>query len=349
MIEFLVIAFITGVKAIFSASDTAFVYLNKAEINQLSKKDKKAQKIKYLMEESSKFFGVVEMGTNFAELVASSYASVTILNSLSFEFEMLNIPSNISIFIASFIITIILAYILLIFGGILPKRIARSKPKDTAFKLVNIVWIMTKINYPFEKIVNKSMVILSKILKLPNDKQEKLTDKQIRMIITEGREEGVIASIEKKILLNTLKLNDITVKKIMTPREKVNFINADDKFVEVLNNLEIYHYTRIPFYQGDIDNIIGILNIKDIVLEYAKNRKINRDVKYYLRKPKFIAPEEKIFDAFKKMQKENQMIAIVRDRDSKILGVVTLEDIIEKVVGKISDEYDIEAPKKEGE
>lgn len=340
MTEFLVIALITAIKAIFSAADTAFTYLNKAEINQLSKKDKKAEKIKDLMENSNKFFGVIEVGTNMAELVASAYASITIVNTLTLRFEQMKIPYNGAIFLATLIITVVLAYILLIFGGILPKRIARNKPKDVAFALIDVVWILAKLNHPFERIIAFSTKYLCKWFKIPTSKQEKLTEKQLKMIITEGREEGVIASIQKKILFNTLKLEDITVKKTMKPKDKVDFIDINQSFEEVLENIATFRYTRIPVYEGNINNIIGVLNIKDLVMEYAKNKTIVKDIRPILRIPKFVMPDEKIFDAFKKLQKEKKVLAIVKNIDNEVVGLISLEDILEKIVGKISDEYD---------
>ena len=338
--QIIIILLITAVKAIFSAADTAFTYLNKAEINQLSKKNEKARKIKELMENSNKFFGVIEVGTNMAELIASAYASMTIVNSLAFLIAKLPIPYNVALFVASLIMTIILAYILLVFGGVLPKKYARNNPRKVAFMLIDIIWIMAKLNHPFERIIYESNKFFSKIFKLAEGTQEKLTEKQIKMIITEGREEGVIASIEKKILFNALKINDITVKKIMIPIKKVDLIDANKKFEEILDIISTYKYTRIPVYKDEVDNVIGVLNVKDIALEYARNKKVEKNINHLIRKVKFVSPEEKIFDAFKRLQKENQMLAIVRDHDNHVMGIISLEDILEKVVGKIFDEYD---------
>lgn len=337
--QIFIIAIITAIKAVFSAADSAFTYLNKAEINQLSKKNKKAKKVKILMEDSRRFFGVIEVGTNLAELIASSYASVTILNFITVDFIKIGLEYEVAIFVSAIILTLVLAYILLIFGGVLPKMYARSHPRKVAFTLVNIVWIMTYINHPFEKFVNWSVKLFAKILGITDQRQEKLTETQIKMIITEGREEGVIASIEKRILFNALKLDNIPVSRTMIPTEKVNFIDINQSFEEVLKNIDTYRFTRMPVYEDNIENIIGILNIKDIVLEYAKNKEINGELRHFLRKVKFISPHEKILNAFKEMQKENQMIAVVKNKNDKVVGIISMEDILEKIVGKISDEY----------
>ena len=168
-----------------------------------------------------------------------------------------------------------------------------------------------------------------------------MTEKQLKMIIKEAKEEGVVANIEKTLLLNAIKADDITVGKIMIPIEKIDAINVKDNFERVLNNIRKYHFTRIPVYQKNINNIIGILNTKDILIEYAKSKSINKDLQQFLRPVKFIHKEEKIFKAFKKMQKENQVIAVIVDAENIPLGIISIEDILEKLVGKIFDEDDI--------
>lgn len=338
--QILIIAFITVIKSIFTAADTAITYLNKAEINQLAKKNKKAKKIKMLMDESNKFFGVIEVGTNLAELVASSYASITILNTFTFAIQKTGIEYNYAMFIAAFIITIILSYILLLFGGVIPKRYARNNPRKTAFALVDIIWVLTFINKPFDKIINASLNFFSKIFKLSQWQQEKLTDKQIKMIISEGKDEGVINGVEKRILINALKLDDIPVKRIIIPNEKVDYINIKSDFKEILKNIEKYKFTRMPVYENEKSNIIGFLNIKDLIMEYARDKTINEDIRPILRPVKYISSETNILNAFKELQKEKRMLAMVKNKKNEILGVVTLEDILEKIVGKISDEYD---------
>lgn len=338
--QIIIIFIIVGIKGIFSAADTSFTYMNRAEITQLSKKDKKAKKIKILMEDTNKFFGIIEVGINMAELISSAYASMTIVNNLSFLIEKLPVQKEIALFLSSFIITILLAYILLVFGGVIPKKIARNNPKKVAYRLANILWLVAKLNYPFEKVIDISDRFFSRLLHLPEKQQEKMTEKQLKMIITEAKEEGVVANIEKRILFNALKADDIQVKKVMIPEEKVDFININSNFEEVLDNIETYQYTRMPVYEGQRSNVIGIFNIKDIAIQYAKTKTVNQSIHPFLRKVKFVHENEKIFDALKKMQKEHNVMAVVVNDTNQAIGVISVEDIVEKLVGKIFDEYD---------
>ncbi len=340
VIQFLIIFLITGIKGIFSAADTAFTYLNRAEITQLSKKDKKAKKIKILMDDTNKFFGIIEVGINMSELIASAYTSETIVNQFAFVLEKLPLPRNLSLFIAIAFMTVFLAYILLVFGGVIPKKIARNNPKKTAYQLADVLWVVAKLNYPFERLIDVSNRFFSKLFGLKEEKEEKMTEKQLKMIIREAREEGVLANIEKRIMFNALKANDLTVNRIMIPIEKADFINITDDLEKILANVKRYKYTRMPVYENNPQNVIGIFNIKDLIFEYDKNQIETKSLTSLLRKAIYVEKQEKIFSIFQTLQKEKQVMAIVVEGQKQAIGVVTIEDIVEELVGKIFDEYD---------
>ena len=184
----IILLIIVGIKAIFSASDTAFTFLNKAEIKQLSKKDEKAEKIKILMEDSNKFFGIIEVVINMCELLAGVVISLTLVEFLIKIFTKILIPTNIAALISVIISTVIISYIMLVFGGVLPKRIARNKPKKVAYSFINILWGVAKLNYPFERLIDFSTDSFSKLFKIKEEPEEKLTEKQIKMIIKEAKD-----------------------------------------------------------------------------------------------------------------------------------------------------------------
>lgn len=329
------------IKSIFSAAETAFVYINRAEIKQLSKTDKKAEKIRILMEDSNKFFGVIEVGIITCELFASAIVSITYMEYFMAYLERNNFSAEASAVISVIVITIILAYIMLLFGSLIPKRIARNHPKKTAYGLISILWIVTKLNYPFERLIDGSTNIFSKILKIKEEFEEKMTEKQLKMIISEAKDEGVLQSVEKKIFMNTLKANDKSVYKIMLPLEDVHMIDINSDFSKMLEVIKKDKFTRIPVYEGTKENIIGIFYIKDIVIQYTETGIQDKEqIKDLLRKPNYIYKEEKLFSAFKKIQEDSSMLGIVTDEKSKPIGIVTVEDILEKLVGKIIDEDD---------
>lgn len=337
----IIVFIIVFIKAIFSATDTAFTYLNKAEIKQLSKKDKKAQKIRVLMDDFNKFFGIIEVGINMCELLASAVVSITILESLIDVFESNGLSIQTSSIMSVAIVTVILSYVMLVFGGVLPKRIARNNPKKIAFKLIPVLWIVAKLNYPFERIIYFSNKLLSKIFNIPQEPQEKITEKQLKMIIKEAKEEGLVGTKEKQILMNTIKADPISVKKIMIPMDKIYCININDDLSKILRQIKKNKYTRIPVYKTKKTKIIGVFNIKDVIIEYTEQGlKDKEQIKSLIKEPIFIKSNEKIFSAFKILQKNSNILGIVIDDNNTPIGIITLEDIIEKLVGKIFDEDD---------
>lgn len=332
-----------AIKAIFSAADTALTYLNKIRISQMSKKDKKARKIKAMLEDKNKFFGTIEVVITMIELLASTYTAAVFVNPLIR--KITNLPIQVSyevaVILALAIITIILSYILLVFGGILPRQIARNHPEKTAYRLINTVWIVSKLNKPFEKLVRKSTSIFKTIFGIQTDPKDRLTEKEIKMLIRESKDQGVIDKLEQEILFNTLKLDDITIKQIMIPKEKVTFINIEDTKEEIADKIQKYKYTRMPVYKGSTDNLIGLFNIKDIAIEYTKSNTVDLDINKFLRKIILVSKDEKVSEVFRMMQLNDQLMVAVVDDKRKVLGTVTMEDILEKLVGNIIDEYDV--------
>jgi putative hemolysin len=222
----------------------------------------------------------------------------------------------------------------------LPKRLAIIRPEQTMFRLINVLYILSYVNYPFEKITSFSTNIICKIFNVSNKIEETITDKEIKMIITEGKEQGVIDKFEKDILINTLKYNSTTIKNIMIPKEKVDFINAKSDLDTILQNIRKNIYTRLPVYDGTKDNVIGILYVKDIAIDYADDKKVKIEIENYLRPITFIDENEKIMQAFKMMQLNNQQMLIVVNSERKVTGIITMEDIFEVLMGKILDEDD---------
>lgn len=337
----LILVVIIIVKAIFSAADTAFTYTSKFKIAQESKKNVKARKIKKMLDDKNRLFEIIEVGIIMAELLASAFVAEVFLGKLTDILVTKNISENAATILAVIIITVILSYVLLIFGTILPKKMARNNPEKTAYRLIGILQVLAIINIPFEKIIKVSIKVLSKILGIKDEPEDKLTEREIKMIIAEGRDQGVVDQIEKEIAIRALKFNDISVKEIMTSKENISFINIKEEPDKIIENIRKCKYTRIPIFNGTKDNIIGILNIKDLVLEETGTTKNRINLDKILR-PVIVVPKgEKISSIFKIMKANRQGMVMIEDKEKKIIGLVTMEDILEELVGKIFDEYDV--------
>ena len=336
----LIISIIVVIKAIFAASETAFMYINKAKIHQMSKNNKRAKKINIMIEKNHRLFGITEVGITICELFATVVAAETFVKSLALKFIELSIENELAYSLSVVIVTLVLSYVLLVLGLLLPKRIARNNPERTAFALINILSVLAIINYPFEKLVNYTTTLICKIFGIKENEKDVLTEKELKMIITEAKEQGIVDKVEKEILFKTLRYNDILAKDIMIPKDKIDYINIKDDTSKILANIKKYKFTRIPVYKNSKDNIIGIINIKDIILQSDENKEINIDIEKILIPIKLIQKDGKITTAFKSMQLNKHAMMAVVDKDKKVVGINTIEDIIEELMGNILDEYD---------
>ncbi len=341
MIRVLILAIILLAKAVFSAADTAFTYVSKAKISQESKKNERAKRLKKILEDKSRLFDIIEVGIVMAELFATAFVAEFYLEELADFLMGMNIKADIAMLLSVLIITVILSYILLIFGGILPKKIARNNPEKTAYTLMGIFKIFVILNIPFEKIIRVSIKVFCRIFGIQDKPEDRLTEREIKMIIAEGKDQGIVDSIEKEIAFNALKFNNIPVKKAMVPKEEIKFINVKETPEKILETIRKYKFTRMPVFENTRDNVIGLLNIKDLVLAENNKKLSSINIKSIVRPILIVEKEQKISAIFKIMQANQQAMSIVKDRDAKVVGLVTMEDILEKLVGKIFDEYDI--------
>ncbi|MDO4283404.1 MAG: hemolysin family protein [Clostridia bacterium] len=342
MKNLIILALLILTKSIFSASDEALLYLNRSKISQLAKRgNKKAKLLNELLKSRNKFFATIKISITLLEFAASGFAAETFLKHLCEKLKFLPLDNNVIYIISMIIITIILSYVSLIIGDLLPKRIAKNYPERTAMSVVYLVYFVSKLIYPFELVLNVSLKAICKIFHIKDEKQERLTEKELKMIISEGKDVGVIDAEEKILLLNALKFDDLCIKDILIQRDKVTFIDINTSYNAVLGVIRKYAYTRIPVYDRTIDNIVGILNVKDIICEYGKIRDKNKkiDIKKLIRPAFFVDKNDKVDDTFRIMQLNSKVMAIVLNSDNKVEGIVTISDMLSKLVGNIFDEF----------
>ncbi len=334
----LIITILIAIKAIFSASDTAFTYINKSKIAQESKKNKKAKKINNMIKNNSKFLGIIEIGITYIELFSSAYASEAFVNplvSLITDYTKLSkVSANL---IAILFVALVLSYFLLVFGGLIPKRIARNHPEKTAYRLINILYVVSLVNIPLEKIAIASTNLFGKIFGIEAHDEQVLSEKEIKMMIREGVDEGIITKINKDIFMNSLKFSDTKAKKVMTPFEKVELVNAKDEYNTVINKIRKSKYTRFPVFENVKSNVIGVLNIKELLINEEVQNNLN--VKEIMHQVFFVDSEELISNVLKTMQLNKITLMVVLNAEKQVLGIITMEDILEELVGEIVDEF----------
>lgn len=324
---------------VFAASEIAFLSLSKTKLTlKIKEGNKKASKVKKLVDNPSSFLATIQIGITFAGFLASAFAADTFADEIMLKIGNVAMSPSLLKSLIVILITIVLSYFTLVFGELMPKRLALRYPEKIAYFMVGPISVIMKITYPFVWILTKSTNIVSRIFGIKDSAENKITEEEIRLMIAEGKDAGAIEPQEGELIFNIFKFNDTEVSSVMTPIGKVVAIEKNINNKDLLRTIKNNKYTRLPIYDNTINHIIGILNTKDIILSYAQNKKF--DLNKILHKAYFVNQTDKIDDVFRAMQKSREAISIVLDENGNVVGIVTLEDALEEIVGNIFDEYD---------
>lgn len=340
--QLLLIVILTGINAFFASAEMAIVSVNKSKVKQLSKEgNSKAKLLEKLMEDPSNFLSTIQIGITLAGFFSSASAATGISAYMSKILEPLNVPYHQEI--SMIIVTLILSYFTLVFGELVPKRIALKKAEKIALFSVKPVYILSKIAKPFIKFLSISTLVVLKLTgNNDEDIEEKVTEEEIRSLISQSQEEGSIEDDEKDMIDGVFSFNDKMAREIMTPRNNIFAIDIEDDIDDVLESVLESGYTRIPAYKDTVDNIIGILYVKDILSEAKKVGFKGIKIEKILHEPCFILETQKTNEVFKKLKENKVHLGILFDEYGGVSGMVTMEDLIEEIMGEIEDEYDEE-------
>jgi len=342
MISQLLILFILILlNAYFAATEIAFISLNDAKIERQAKEgNKKAKQIEKMLKNPSKFLATIQIGITFAGFLSSAFASETFADMLAPALNSIFPNVSIEVFkgISIVIITIILSFFTLVFGELVPKRIGMKYYEKIAYATIGIIRVISVITAPFVKTLTFSTNVVSKLFGISENEKEIVTEEEIKMMIDEGEEKGTIELEEKEMINNIFLFNDITASEVMTHRTDIYAIEISSNIEDIVKELDEYKYSRIPVYEDTIDNIKGILFVKDLLKYYINKKKIK--IKSMLREAYFTSENKQINELFKELQNNKMQMAIVIDEYGGTAGLLTMEDLLEEIVGNIFDEYD---------
>lgn len=338
LLEILLILVLILVNAFFAASEMAIVSLNRTKLSVLVEEgNEKAKLIDRILTEPSRFLSTIQIGITLAGFFASASAATSISAYLSDFLSKFNIPGNEQISII--VITILISYITLVLGELFPKRIALQKSEELSMAVIKPIIFISKVTKPFVRLLTFSTNLLVKLFGFSLENlEEKMSKEEIRSMIEVGEETGVINEIEKNMIDGIFEFDDTLAKEIMTPRTNVFALDINTPVEKIIDQVLEEQYSRIPVYEEDIDNIIGVLYMKDLFVHIRNGETIN--IRSILR-PAYFVPETKNIDAlFKELQVTNNHMAILIDEYGGFSGIATIEDLIEEVMGNIFDEYD---------
>ncbi len=342
--QLIVLVILILLNAYFAASEIAFISLNDAKIEKQAKEgNKKAKQIEKMLKEPSKFLATIQIGITLAGFLSSAFASETFADMLAPVLNDLIPAVSIGVWksISIIIITIILSFFTLVFGELVPKRLAMKHYEKISFATIGVIRGISIVTAPFVKLLTVVTNAISRLFGVGENEEETVTEEEIKMMVNQGEEKGTIKEEEKELINNVFEFNDITVSEIMRHRKDIFAVDINISNEELLDELskEEYRYSRIPVYDETIDEIKGILYVKDVLKNINKK---SFKVKNVVKEAYFISQNRLINEVFKELQKNKMQIAIIVDEYGGTAGLVTMEDILEELVGDIYDEYDKE-------
>ncbi|MGH4050602.1 MAG: hemolysin family protein [Clostridium sp.] len=344
MVLFILIVISTLIIAFFTAAEMAIMSINKNKIKELAQEgNKKAMLLTLVISEPMKYLVAIRTLITFAGVGFITLAATSLSGSFTLYLENLNVIYSRQIALASVII--LLSYTTLVFGELFPKRIARQKPEAVAMSCIVPIMLITKLVTPFATLLNVSTNILVKITGLGKENlEEELSKEEMKSFVEIGQQRGAINETERIMINNIIEFDDKSAIEVMTPRTEVFFIDINEPTSEFLDELLEEKYSRMPVYEDDIDNIIGILHMKDFIVEARTSGFENVDIKKILHPPYLVSESKNIDELFKELQKTKNHMAVLIDEYGGFSGLVTVKDIIEEVMGDIEDEYDDDEP-----
>ncbi len=334
--------------AFFAMSEIAIISLNDTKMQKLAEEgNKKAKQIVKLTENPNRFLSTIQIGVTLAGFLASASASQNfadlLMNALKHTAIVNVIPESVINGISVVLITIITSYFSLVLGELAPKRIAMQVPEKVSFKVVGILLFIAKIAKPFVKVLSVSTNGVVRLFGFdPNADEENVTEEEIRMMVDVGGEKGVIEDSQKEMIDNIFEFDDLDAGDIMTHRTDMTAIEVSRSLEEVAELAIENGYSRIPVYEDDPDSIVGVLYAKDLLKYVGHNIPTDLTISKVMRKALYVPETQSCGDLFKAMNDSHTQFAVVVDEYGGTAGIVTLEDVLESIVGNIQDEYDDE-------
>ena len=342
LFDLLVVFIFILINAFFAGTEMAVISLNDAKMRKMAEDGhKRARKILKFIDNPGTFLATIQVGVTLAGFLSSAFAANNFSSVLADAVDPKNAHSWIRP-LSTVVITVILSYFSLVLGELVPKRVAQKNPEKWAFAAAGIVRAFGVFATPFVKFLTASTNGILMLLRIdPKDKDKEVTEEEIRMMVDVASESDSIEDSEKEMIEKIFEFNDKEVSEIMTHRKRIVSLPENATYDEVIRIARYEKYTRIPVYRDTIDDIVGILHIKDL-LGMSESDIKNFKLSKYTREPLFVHETKKISSLFNEMKTCGMQMAVIVDEYGGTMGIATIEDMVEEIVGNISDEFDDE-------
>jgi putative hemolysin len=337
----ILIAVLTLINAFFAAAEMAMVSVNKnmMELRWEKEKDKRAKLLVDTLEKPSGFLATIQVGITLAGFFSSAFAATGISVKVAPVLEKLNIPYSMQVSII--LVTIVLSYFILVFGELVPKRLALHKTEEIALYSVRYITMLSKIARPFVYILTKSTNAVSRIFGAgEGEREESVSEDEIRLLIKKGNMQGNIKYREREMIDKVFEFNDTIASEAMTQKSDAFVLDVETEIKDLMDIIPVETYSRIPVFETHRDNIIGILLLKDVLVNIMDTGTEDPRIRDILHKPYFVVETISTDKLFINMQRSKNHMALITNEEGTLTGIITIEDLIEEIMGEIEDEFD---------
>ncbi|AEB75365.1 hemolysin [Clostridium botulinum] len=324
IIAVVILLILIGLSALFSASETALTSLSKIRIRQMKEEGiKRAEIVDKLVDNTNKMLSAILVGNNVVNIGASALATSIAIN----QFGEKGVTIS----------TVVMTIVVLIFAEITPKSLASSNPEKVSLGVAKYIEFITVVLNPIAVVFTYITKGILKIFGVNADTSKPfITEEELKTMLDVSHEEGVLEITERKMIYNVFEFGDSQVKDVMIPRADIVALDINSSYDEIVETFKMQQFSRIPIYEEEIDNVIGILHVKNLVLA----SKENFDIRDIIHEPYFTYEYKKTTELFEEMRKQRVSLTIVLDEYGGTVGLITMEDLVEEIVGDIEDEYD---------
>jgi len=341
--EFLVIALLILLNGLFVAAEFSLVRVRRTRIEQLADEGSRgARRVERLVAQPGRFLAVIQIGVTFVGFLSAAFAGVSIVDDLGRTLATVPVFAPQAELIALLVVTSLVSLFTIVFGELVPKAIALAHAERLALIFAVPIDLIGRLLGPLVWLLTSVTSAITRVLGISESTQERVTAEELMILIERGSEQGIIEAEEQQMIGAVLELGQQRVHEVMVPRIDIAALPVSATLDEAVATIVREGHSRIPIYEDSIDNVVGILYAKDLLPLLKGGRPL--DVRKIVRSPLFVPESISVDDLLHQLQRRKVHIAIVLDEYGGTAGLVTIEDLIEEIVGEIQDEYDVEEP-----
>jgi putative hemolysin len=345
LLELGIIVLLVLLNGVFVAAEIALVSLRPSRVEQMLDEGRRgAQRVRRLTSDPGRFLAVVQLAVTFIGFLASAFAGVSLATSLTDLLIDVGVSESYAGALGLLVVTILLSLFTIVFGELVPKTLALAHPEAFALGLARPVDIIGRIFRPIVALLTATTRTISRAFGADVTTEAQITAEELRLIVERGGEQGILEAEEEQMINAVIELGDRRLHEVMVPRIAIVALPASSSFDEVVDLIIEEGHSRLPVYETSVDEVVGILYAKDLLPFLKSNADSRPNLRSLLRTPVFVPESMTIDDLLHEFQRRKVHIAIVLDEYGGTAGLVTIEDLLEEIVGEIQDEYDVEEP-----